>query len=76
MIHEWSEAQPRLSILGRADPEPTPLAVGPVGLSEPHDVELEANPDWFASRLRFVYMSLTTPASVYEHDFATGSRRC
>ncbi len=73
VIHEWSEAQPRLSILGRADAAPAPLTVGPDGLSEPHDVELEANPDWNASTLRYVYMSLTTPVSVYEHDFATGA---
>jgi oligopeptidase B len=51
-----------------------PLTVGPAGAAEPHDVELEANPDWRATTLRYVYMSLTTPASVYEHDFGSGER--
>lgn len=73
VIHEWSEAQPRLSILERGQPEPVALDVGPGG-GEPHDVELEANPDWNATTLRYVYTSLTTPPTVYEHDIATGER--
>lgn len=74
VIHEWSDAQPRLSVLDRGADTPVPLEVGPAGAAEPHDVELEANPDWQATTLRYVYMSLTTPTSVYEHDFGSGAR--
>lgn len=31
------------------------------------------NPEWGTDRLRYVYTSLTTPSSVYEHDLNTAS---
>jgi oligopeptidase B len=34
-----------------------------------------ANPEYDTRALRFVYMSLVTPPSVYDHDIATGLRR-
>jgi oligopeptidase B len=42
--------------------------------AEPHDLELGANPEWDTASLRVAYTSLTTPASVYDVDVATGER--
>jgi len=37
--------------------------------------ELDANPEYDTTTLRYSYQSLTTPASVYETDVTTGERR-
>ena len=42
--------------------------------TEPHDIELGANPEWDTTSLRLGYQSLTTPATVYDHDVVTGER--
>lgn len=68
-VHEWSEGQPRVRVIGRDGTE-TALDFGP----EPHDVELDANPEWETTTLRVAYQSLTTPASVFDHDLTTGVR--
>ncbi len=68
-VHEWSDAQPRLRVHFR-DGREEALDFG----AEPHDVELGANPEWDSTALRLAYQSLTTPASVYDHDVATGER--
>jgi len=68
-VHEWREAQPRLRVL-RRDGSSDDLDFG----SEPHDLELGANPDWNSTTLRVAYQSLTTPASVYDCDLLTGER--
>ena len=70
VLHEWSEAQPRLRIVGR-DAASTTVDLG----TEPHDVELDANPEWTAQTLRFTYQSMTTPRRVVERDLATGEHR-
>jgi oligopeptidase B len=69
VLHEWSEAQPRIRVVFREGGEQI-LDFG----AEPHDVELGANPEWQTSSLRVSYQSLTTPASVYDHDVVTGER--
>ncbi len=69
VLHEWSEAQPRVRVLGR-DASEQVLDLG----AEPHDVELGANPEWDTSSLRITYTSLTTPTSTYDVDLATGER--
>jgi oligopeptidase B len=69
VLHEWSEAQPRVRVVFRDGREQI-LDLG----DEPHDVELGANPEWQTSSLRVSYQSLTTPASVYDHDVVTGER--
>lgn len=69
VVHEWSDAQPRVRVLGR-DGGHTPLDFG----AEPHDIELGANPEWTSTTVRVTYQSLTTPGSVYDHDLATGER--
>lgn len=69
VIHEWSNAQQRLRIV-RRDGSTETLDLG----DEPHEVELEANPEWEATTLRYLYQSFTSPASVYELDLASGTR--
>lgn len=68
-VHEWDRAQPRVRVLGR-DGSGVVLDFG----DEPHDLELGANPEWDTTTIRVTYQSLTTPASVYDHDVVTGSR--
>ena len=38
-------------------------------------MELEANPEWRQTTVRYVTQSLTTPLAVYEEDVRTGERR-
>ncbi len=69
VLHEWSQAQPRVRLIGRDGSEST-LDLG----DEPHDVELGANPEWDTTVVRVSYESLTTPHTVLDHDLATGER--
>lgn len=39
-----------------------------------YTMHLSSNPEMEATRLRYTYTSLTTPASTYEYDIATGER--
>ncbi len=66
VIHEWALAQPRLRIVFRDRSE----FVVPVS-DEPHDVDIDSNPEWSSPTLRFATESLTSPASVWEIDIAT-----
>jgi oligopeptidase B len=69
VIHEWASAQQRVRILRRGG-EIDVIDLG----AEPHALELDANPEWDARTLRYLYQSFTTPASIYEHDLTTGER--
>ena len=69
VVHEWAQAQQRLRVL-RRDGTTEVIDLG----DEPHELELDANPEWGAHTLRYAYQSLTTPASLYEHDLVTGER--
>lgn len=69
VIHEWSEAQPRVRVVS-TDGRQELLDFG----TEPHDLELGANAEWSTTELRVSYQSLTAPPSVYDHDLATGQR--
>jgi oligopeptidase B len=69
VLHEWADAQTRLRILFRDGSERV-LALG----DDPHDVDLDSNPEWEATTIRFGYQSFTTPASVYEEDVRGGER--
>ena len=62
-------AQPQLRILFAVA---TSVSSRPA--REPSDVELDANPEYNATTVRFRYQSLTTPSSVYEEDVTTGER--
>ncbi|MGB8858269.1 MAG: S9 family peptidase [Ilumatobacteraceae bacterium] len=69
VLHEWADAQPRIRVLFRDGSERTVR-----GAEEPHDLELEANPEWRAGTVRYVVQSLTRPITVYEEDVRTGER--
>ena len=69
VLHEWADAQPRVRILFRDGTERVVHAG-----DEPHDIELDANPEWTTTTVRYGYQSLTTPACVYDEDVRTGER--
>lgn len=69
VIHEWADAQPRLHLLF-ADGSERTIDLG----NEPHDVELDANPMYTSTTLRYSYQSLTTPATIYDEDVHTADR--
>jgi len=67
-ISEWENAQPRLRLLRRDGSEVTIPVI-----DEPHDVDLEANPEWSATTVRFAYQSMLTPPTIAEYDVAEGA---
>ena len=69
VIHEWHHAQQRLRVIWLDGSE----RVVDLG-AEPHEVELDANPEWSTDTVRYSYQSLTTPASVYEEHITTAER--
>jgi len=69
VLHEWADAQPRIRVLFRDGTERTVH-----GADEPHDLELDANPEWRAATVRYVVQSLTRPVTVYEEDVRSGER--
>jgi oligopeptidase B len=69
VLHEWSDAQPKIRVLFQDGTEDV-LNFG----GEPHDLELGSNPEWSTTSLRVMYTSLTTPASVYDVDVESGER--
>ncbi|HRE02074.1 MAG TPA: hypothetical protein PLV68_12300, partial [Ilumatobacteraceae bacterium] len=69
VLHEWHHAQQRVRILFRDGSE----RVVDLG-DEPHEVELDANPEWATDTVRFSYQSFTTPPTVYEEHVRTGAR--
>lgn len=70
VLHEWANAQPQIRVLFRDGSERVVH-----GAPEPHDVELDANPEWQTATVRYHVQSLTRPATVYEEDVRTGERR-
>lgn len=69
VVHEWAQAQQRIRIV-RRDGSVEVVHIG----DEPHELELDSNPMWDTTSLRYVYQSFTVPASVFELDLATGER--
>ncbi|MCU1387803.1 MAG: Protease [Ilumatobacteraceae bacterium] len=69
VVHEWHHAQQRVRILW-TDGKERVIDLG----SEPHEVELDANPEWSTDTVRYSYQSLTTPASIYEEHIVTADR--
>ena len=67
IVHEWSNAQPRIRVLFRDGSERTVH-----GADEPHDLEMEANPEWRTDTVRYVVQSLTRPVTVVEENVRTG----
>lgn len=69
VLHEWSLAQPRLRILFR-DQREIVLDIS----DEPHNVDLDSNPEWTSTTLRYVTESLVSPPSVWDIDVRTSER--
>ena len=69
VLHEWSDAQQRLRVLFAEGGE----RVFDLG-EEPHEVEVDANPEWASDTFRYRYQSLTTPTTIYQEDVRTGER--
>ena len=69
VVHEWVAAQPRLRIV-RRDGSSTAIDLG----ESPHDVELDANPEWNTEWVRFATESLVSPSTVWEHNVNTAER--
>ena len=69
VIHEWEAAQQRLRIIFSNGDERV-LDLG----DEPHEVDLDANPEYVTDTVRFLYQSFTRPASVFQEDVRTAHR--
>jgi oligopeptidase B len=69
VLHEWSDAQQRLRVLFGEGGERV-FDLGP----EPHEVEIDANPEWSSETFRYRYQSLTTPMTIYQEDVRTAER--
>ncbi len=69
VVHEWVSAQPRLRIISRDGDD----VVVPIS-DEPHDVDLDSNPEWKSTTVRFTTESLTSPSSVWEFDVGSRSK--
>jgi oligopeptidase B len=59
VMQRWERAQQVLSVIDR-DGSASPVEIS----SEPHEVELEANPNWHTDGIRLVHQSLTVPRTV------------
>lgn len=69
VIQDWADAQPRLRIMTK-DGVLTDIPIDDV----PHDVEIDANPEWTTSVVRYETESLVSPSSVWETDITSGLR--
>lgn len=69
VLHEWSEAQQRLRVLF-AEGGDRVLDLG----VEPHEVEIDANPEWRCETFRYRYQSLTAPLTIYQENVRSGER--
>ena len=69
VLHEWSDAQPQLRILFRDGSERV-IEFG----DEPHDIEMDSNPEWTTTDVRFGYQSFTTPATIYTESVVAAQR--
>jgi oligopeptidase B len=66
VMQRWVDAQQVISIVDR-NAVVTPIAI----LAEPHEAELDSNPDFDATDIRFSYQSLTTPAVTAQYNVTT-----
>jgi oligopeptidase B len=69
VLSEWEDAQPGLRILF-ADGHERRLGFDDAG----YDIELDANPEYDTTNVRFHYQSLVTPPGVYDEDVVTEVR--
>lgn len=68
VMQRWIEGQQVLSIV-RKDGSSTAIGL----LTEPHDAEIDANPDYVTDGVRISYQSLTTPRTTARYDLVTES---
>lgn len=68
VMSRWVEGQQRLSVVHR-DGSINDIDV----VDEPHEVELDANPDYVTSEVRLSYQSLTIPHTVARFEVDTGA---
>jgi oligopeptidase B len=69
VLHEWRNAQQQLRVLFAEGGE----RIFELG-SEPHEVEIDANPEWRSESFRYRYQSLTTPMTIYQEPVRGGQR--
>lgn len=69
VLHEWSDAQQRMRVLFAEGGERV-FDLGP----EPHEIEIDANPEWDSETFRYRYQSLTTPMTIYQEHVRTAER--
>lgn len=69
LVHWWRQAQQELLVRFLDGSQRTI-----VGLDEPHDLELDANPEWHTDTVRIRVQSLTTPPTVIDEHVRTGAR--
>lgn len=70
VLQERSQAQPRLRILSYDGKSDTYIRFD----EEVYDIFIGVNREFHAMELRFVYESMTTPASTYDQDLISGER--
>ena len=66
IVQRWRKGQQVLSIVQR-DGAITDIVI----TDEPHEADLDINPDWSISAIRLSYQSLTTPATVASYDITS-----
>lgn len=69
VVHWWRQAQQELMV---CFPDGSRRAI--TGLAEPHDLELDANPQWHTDTLRYRVQSLTTPPTILDEHLHTGEQ--
>ena len=69
VLHEWRNAQQQLRVLFVEGGE----RVFELG-TEPHEVEIDSNPEWRSDHFRYRYQSLTTPMTIYQEPVRGGQR--
>ncbi len=84
VVHLRTEGRPALRIVdlvalgpGTDTPAPEAVAAASRDLAFPdagYTLGGAANEEWAATRYRFTYQSLTTPATLFEEDLTTGER--
>ena len=66
VMQRWEQGQQTLSVVSRAG-KISPLHI----LDEPHEVEIDANPNYDTDGIRIAYQSLTTPATTAWCDISS-----
>lgn len=67
VMQQWRDGQQFVTVVTR-DATQDDIVV----TTEPHEIELDANPDWLIDAVRVNWQSLTVPATVAAHDLSTG----